>query len=332
MASESRKTVLIALGSNLGMAVSKGVGGAVSGSSAMLAEAAHSVADTTNQLFLLTSLSLSERQADAKHPFGYGKERFFWSFMAAVFIFVSGAAFSIYEGLHRILSGHEGEQGGLSISMIVLAVGFVLEGGSLLRAIGQTRGEARRARRSLSYHVRVSRDPTTKTVVFEDSAALIGLLLAAAGLGLSHVTGNILWDGLASVCIGVLLAIVAFGLGRDTKDLLIGEAALPEERAKLEHVIEDHADVDSLVELLTMAMGPQSLLVAARFDPASHLDLDGVEQLANELDERLRDAVPAVDQVFLDPTSRDQRAAWRPGAVSATIATTGAKAATEAEG
>jgi cation diffusion facilitator family transporter len=310
MASESRKTVIVALGANLGIAIAKGAGGAISGSSAMLAEAAHSVADTTNQVFLLASLSLSEREPDAKHPFGYGKERFFWSFMAAIFIFVSGALFSFYEGIHKILSGSE-EAGGVTIAFVVLAVAFVLEGISFLRALRQTRGEARQARRPLSRHVRVSRDPTTKTVVFEDSAALAGLVLAAAGLALTELTHRPVWDGVASIAIGLVLAGVAFGLGRDTKDLLIGEAALPEERERLEAVLAGHPDVDAVVELLTMAMGPQSLLVAARFDSRPQLDSDGVERLAQELDERLREAVPEVSQVFLDPTARAREASAR---------------------
>src|SRR3954468_16437439 len=143
MASESHKTVYLALAANAGIAVAKFAGGAISGSTAMLAEGAHSVADTTNQLFLLASLSLAEREPDAAHPFGYGKERFLWSFLAAVFIFVSGALFSIYEGVHRMLSGAE-PGGGLGVAFAVLALGFLLEGSSLLRAVRQTKADATR--------------------------------------------------------------------------------------------------------------------------------------------------------------------------------------------
>jgi cation diffusion facilitator family transporter len=317
MASESHKTVYIALAANAGIAVAKFAGGAISGSTAMLAEGAHSIADTTNQLFLLASLNLAERDPDATHPFGYGKERFFWSFMAAVFIFVSGALFSIYEGVHRMFSDES--PGPVGVAFAVLAIGVLLEGGSLLRAARQTHGEASAARRTFVRHIRVSRDPTTKTVVFEDSAAVLGLFLAAGGLGLSALTGSVVWDGLASVLIGVVLAIVAFLLGRDTKNLLIGSSALPEEREALERVFAEHDGVDELIELLTMALGPNSLLVAARIDVAPDLDSDAVEALASELDEQLREAVPEVGQVFLDPTkhrgvqSRDGRSA-RPDA------------------
>lgn len=305
MASESHKTVYLALAANAGIAVAKGVGGALSGSSAMLAEAAHSVADTTNQLMLLASLSLAERKPDAQHPFGYGKERFLWSFMAAIFIFVSGSLFSIYEGVERILSS-KAESGSSGIAFAVLAIALVLEGGSLIRAGHQTRADARRASRPFGRHVRVSRDPTTKTVVFEDSAAVAGVLIAAAGLGLTLITGSPVFDGAASVAIGLLLATVAFALGRDTKGLLIGEAALPEEREAIERAVCGHSGVDELLELMTMAMGPESLLVAVRLDVAPELDSDAVEALATDLEHAIRDAVPEVDHVFIDPTHHDE--------------------------
>jgi len=301
--SESHKTVYVALAANAGIGVAKLAGGLISGSSAMLAEAAHSVADTTNQLLLLASLNLAERPADEEHPFGYGKERFFWSFLAAVSIFVSGALFSIYEGLHRIFGGAS-KEGGVGIAFAVLALGLVLEGSSLVRAARQTGSEAQDRRRSFARHLRVTRDPTVKTVVFEDSAAVIGLLLAAAGLGLTALTGSAVWDGAASIAIGVLLAAVAFTLGRDTKGLLIGEGAQPEEREAIERVFEDHTGVESIEELLTMALGPASLLVAARVDFVPELNSDAVEEASDELERQLRDAVPEITEVFLDPTRR----------------------------
>jgi cation diffusion facilitator family transporter len=306
MPSESHKTVYLALAANAGIGVAKLAGGLISGSSAMLAEAAHSVADTTNQLLLLASLNLAERPADDEHPFGYGKERFFWSFLAAVSIFVSGALFSIYEGVHRILSGGA-EPERVGIAYAVLAIGFVLEGSSLIRAARQTEHEARRRSRTFARQLQVTRDPTTKTVVFEDSAAVIGLVLAAAGLGLTELTGSVVWDGLASVLIGVLLAVVAFFLGRDSKDLLIGEGAQPEEREAIVRVFDENPDVLSIEELLTMALGPASLLVAARLDFIPELDSNQVEAVADELEQQLRNAVPEVTQVFLDPTRRVRR-------------------------
>jgi cation diffusion facilitator family transporter len=304
MASESRKTVLVALAANAAIGVVKLAAGLVSGSSAMLAEAAHSVADTTNQLFLLGSLTFSEREPDEQHPFGYGKERFLWSFMASIFIFVSGALFSFYQGIHELL--HGGEQGGYGWTYAALVAALLLEGTSLVRAMRQTRSDAKRAQRPVSRYVRSSRDPTTKTVVFEDSAAVIGVVIALIGVGLHQLTGEAAFDAIGAILIGALLACVAFVLWRDTRGLLIGEAALPEERERLHEVLERHPEVDDIVQLMTMAMGPDDLLVAARLDLPDDLDAERIEQLARELDAELREAVPAVKQVFIDPTHRDE--------------------------
>ena len=239
----ARRTVLVALAANASIAVAKLVAGLVSGSSAILAECAHSVADTMNQVFLLYSLAIGEREPDAEHPFGYGKERFFWSFLAAVGIFVAGAGFSLYEGLQRIF-GPETESGPYGIAYAVLAFAVLAEGASLMRAYRQTRDEAAESRQSHARYVRASRDPTTKTVLFEDSAAVIGVVVAFAGVALHQATGNQVYDGLASVVIAVLLATVAVALGRDTKALLIGEAASPEERQAITEIIEAHPAVD----------------------------------------------------------------------------------------
>jgi cation diffusion facilitator family transporter len=302
MASESRKTVLVALGANAGIGLVKLAAGLLGGSSAMLAEAAHSAADTTNQIFLLTSLSSSERKPDEQHPFGYGKERFLWSFMAAIFIFVSGALFSFYEGVSELLEG--GESGGWGYTYAALAAALVLEGTSLIRALRQTRNDAGPS--PMPRYVRTSRDPTTKTVVFEDSAAVTGVVIAGLGVGLHQLTGQSAFDAVGALLIGGLLAVVAVGLWRDTRGLLIGEAALPEERERLCAVLDEHAGVDGVVELLTMALGPSTLLVAARLDLADDQDSDDIERISREIDEEMRRAVPAVRYVFLDPTNRDE--------------------------
>jgi cation diffusion facilitator family transporter len=302
----ARRTVLIALGANASIAVAKLVAGMMSGSSAMLAEAAHSVADTMNQVFLLASLKLGEREADVEHPFGYGKERFFWSFLAAVGIFVAGAGFSLYEGLHRIF-GPTSEEGSYGIAYAVLAFAFIAEGTSLIRAVRQTRGEAHTRSQSHIGYLRASRDPTTKTVLFEDSAAVVGVLLAFAGVALHQVTGNQVYDGLASVAIAVLLAVIAVALGRDTRRLLIGEAATPEEREAILEVLESHAALDRVLEVLTMALAPDRLLVAARIDLADGLSTAEVEQASSDIDQQLRERVPGVWQVFLDATPRSEK-------------------------
>jgi cation diffusion facilitator family transporter len=302
----SRRTVLVALGANASIGVAKLVAGLVSGSSAMLAEAAHSVADTMNQVFLLASLSLAEREPNDEHPFGYGKERFFWAFLAAVGIFVAGAGFSFYEGLHRMF-GPQQEESSYAIVYAVLAFSFVAEGTSLIRAVRQTRGEAQDRRQSPVGYVRASRDPTTKTVLFEDSAAVVGVVIAALGVGLHQMTGDQVFDGLASVAIGVLLVVIAVALGRDTRRLLIGEAATPEERDAIRTVLVERAEVDDVVQLLTMALAPDRLLVAARVDLADGLTTDEVERASSAIDEELRERVPGVWEVFLDATPRGER-------------------------
>jgi len=301
----TRRTVLVALAANAAIAVAKLFAGVVSGSSAMLAETAHSVADTINQVFLLYSLRLSEREPDAEHPFGYGKERFFWAFLAAVGIFVAGAGFALYEGIERILAS-SGESGPYGIVYAVLAFSFLAEGTSLVRAWRQTRREASERRASPADYVRASRDPTTKTVLFEDSAAVIGVLLAFAGVALHQATGDKLYDGLASIAIALLLATVAITLGRDTKNLLIGEAATPQEREAIREVLASHAAVDGVLQLLTMAVAPERLLVAARIDLADGLDTAEVERASSEIEAQVRECVPAVWQVFLDATPRGE--------------------------
>jgi cation diffusion facilitator family transporter len=298
---QTKRTVWYALAANLAIAVAKAAGGVASGSSAMLAEAAHSLADTTNQVFLRISLSRAERGSDERHPFGYGQERFFWAFLAAVFIFVAGSLFSIAEGVEHLLKPPR--ESGIAIPLVVLGIAFVAEGISWLRALRQTRGEARERRVPFARYIRESRDPTAKTVVFEDSAALVGVVLAATGVTLDHVTGAHVFDASASIAIGLLLALVALTLGRDVKGLLLGEAALPEEREEMHKVLERNPNVDRVLELRTMALAPNALLVAVRVDLKDGLDSDDVERLADELDQELRGVVPEVAEVFIDPTS-----------------------------
>jgi cation diffusion facilitator family transporter len=300
---ESRRTVVVALIANLAIAVAKLAGGLIAGSSAMLSEAAHSVADTMNQIFLLVSLRFSEREPDVEHPFGYGKERFFWSFMAAVTIFVSGAVFSAFQGIERITaSGSEKES--FAIAYAVLGFSLVAEGVSLARAIRQTRAEAAESRRGELEFVRRSRDPTTKTVLFEDTAAVAGVVFALAGVALSQITGNPAWDGVASLAIAVLLAVVAFALGHQTYELLIGRAADPEERAAIEAVLDRHPGVVAVGDLFTMVLAPDRLLVAAHLDVSDECSGDDVERMTGEIEAQLHEEVPTVWRAFLDPTPR----------------------------
>ena len=303
---ESSGTVMVALVANLAIAVAKITAGLIGGSSAMLAEGAHSVADTTNQVFLLISLKLGRKAPDEAHPFGYGKERFFWSLLAAVGIFVSGAAFSVYEGVHGLLSG-ESEVAGYLLSYLVLGVSFLAEGTSWLKAVRQLQGEAKKAGRGLLEHVRLSSDPTVKTVFSEDTAALIGLLLAAGGLALHQITGQAYWDAGAAIAIGVLLAVVAYVLGRDTKEMLIGESAPALLRTQILTDLDGHPEVERVVEVRTMLIGPNAVLVAARLDMDDDLGAAAVEDSTDRIAAELEDRHPEVVEVYLDVTSRPGR-------------------------
>ena len=297
----SRRTVLIALAANALIAVAKVAGGLLSGSAAMFAEAAHSLADTTNQAFLLVSIQLGKREPTPERPFGFGQERYLWTFMAAVGMFLAGAVFAIGFGTIELITAG-GESEGFAVAYVVLAISFLAEGTSWVRAFRQTRGAARAAGKSVLRYARESRNPNVKMVLFEDSAALIGVAIATAGIALNELTGVTGFDPAASVLIGVLLIFVASWMGRDAKHLLIGSAALPEEREAIERAIEEYDEVDSVEELLTLVLGPNALLVAARIDLRDNVDSDRIEQTATEIDKHIREVVPDVTEVFLDPT------------------------------
>ena len=303
--------MLIAGAANLVVAVIKAVAGVLTGSSAMLAEAAHSVADTLNQVFLLTSINRSRKPADEEHPFGYGQERYFWSLLAAFGIFVLGAGFSIFEGILAL--GRSSESGSTLIAYIVLIAAGAAETTSFLRAYRQMRGEARQQHTDLLEHVKRSADTTVKAALFEDTAAIIGLALAAAGIGLRQLTGSGVWDGGASIAIGVLLVVVAVRLGMDNKDLLIGRAADSRELAGIRAEIESTEGVDELRELLTMHLGPDHLIVAARVSFSDGLSSDDMEDLSDQIDRRLAEKLPQDAHVFIDPTPRDAERRERAG-------------------
>jgi cation diffusion facilitator family transporter len=298
-----RRTVLIALAANAVIAVAKLAGGLTVGSAAMLAEGAHSIADTANQGLMLVSLRLGEREADEQHPFGYGKERFFWTFLVAVMIFFAGAIFSLGEGVVRMLAS--GEKGGdFWVSYLILGVAALAEGVSFTRALRQTRAAAREAGMPLLEFVRWSKEPTTKTVFSEDAAALAGLAVAFGGILLQQLTGSHRWDAGGAILIGLLLVAVAVALGRDVKGLLIGEAARERDQSAIRATVEARDEVERIVDLRTMYLGPRSLLVAARVDLVDGVDGRRIERMAEEVEAELRRAVPDVGDVYLDPTPR----------------------------
>jgi cation diffusion facilitator family transporter len=297
----SRITVLLAGAANLAIGAAKLAAGLVSGSAAMLAEAAHSFADTLNQVFLLTALQRSHKEADRAHPFGYGMERYFWSLLAAVGIFVLGGSFAVYQGL-EVLFGRRDDPGSPFWSYVVLSVGFLLDGSSLARALWQLRGEARARESRLGRHLLHDADPALRAVVFEDSVALLGVLLAASGLALAQATGSSDWDGLASLLIGCLLVAVAVGLGRQNQQYLIGKAVDSEVARGIRTVIESTDGIDGVQELLTMRLGYDEVLVAARVDLAEGGSGAEFERMADRIDSGIQERYPEVRHVFLDPT------------------------------
>jgi cation diffusion facilitator family transporter len=307
----TRRTVLVAGAANVVVALAKLAAAIITGSSAMLAETAHSAADTLNQAFLLASLRRGDRPADARHPFGYGQERYIWSLLAAFGIFVAGGGFSVFEG---VLSLSRPDHNPM-VAYVVLGVAVIAEGTSLIQAARQVRSEARRSDAEVIEHVRSSPDTTVKAALFEDSAAVVGLVLAAAGLLLQQLTGSPVWDGAASIAIGALLVAVAIRLGLDSRDLLIGKAADPKDQELIRGEIERTPGIDALLELLTMHLGPDHLIVAARVAFSDEVSADRAEDLAGDIDRRLAERLPEVPHVFIDPTQAPDppRAAARAG-------------------
>ncbi|WP_326956552.1 cation diffusion facilitator family transporter [Amycolatopsis sp. NBC_01286] len=300
---ESTLTVLLAGGVNLAIAIMKLVAGIITGSGAMLSEAAHSVADTFTEALLLTALKRSDRPADRVHPFGYGKERYFWSLLAAVSIFASGSMFALYEGVSTLF-GHGEAQSTSILSYIVLAVAFLLEGTSWVQAVRQTRRESKAENRSFWAYLRLIDDPTPKTVLFEDSAALVGLLVAFAGIGLHQLTGSEVWDGVASIVIGVLLACVAYLLGRTNRGLLIGRQANPEIVRGVRDHLSAAPEIEAVVDLQTMLMGTDQVLVCTRVDFDDSLGAADLERACVRIAAELTEAFNDVTEVFIEPVPR----------------------------
>ncbi len=294
--------VLGALIANGLITILKFIGALLTGSAGLMAETLHSLADTTNQVFLLLGLRFYKKPASEKHPFGYGKERFFWSFIAAIFIFGVGATYAVYEGIQKILHPHEPEN--LFWAYSILGVSFILEAISIGLALWQEMNEARHEKLTFFEYLKESKDPTAKTVIFEDSAALIGIVLAAAGLRLGELKippgHGEYWDGMASVSIGIVLAIVAFVLARSARGLLLGEAATNKCVEAIRSAITSHPNVVQVVELLTMHLAPKQILVNANVNLKDELATAQIVETVHEIEEAIRKAEPKVDKIFLE--------------------------------
>ncbi|MFI2641885.1 cation diffusion facilitator family transporter [Streptomyces sp. NPDC018610] len=293
-------TVIVAAAANFGVALAKAVAGVLSGSSAMLSEAGHSVADTVTELLLLIALKRSKKPADDEHPLGYGPERYIWALLASVATFVGGGVFAVYDGIRALAQGEK--PGNPLVSYIVLAVAFLLEGFSLRTGVKQATGRARHFRVPVLRYLRHTPDTAVKAVVMEDTAALAGLVLAALGLLGGQLTGSGVWDGVASVLIGLLLVVVAWVLGRANTELLIGRALPAPVRDAVTRELRAVQDIDDVLELTTMVQGPGEILIAAKVDFRDISTSDQIEQACEEAESRLRALIPAVRRVYLDPT------------------------------
>nr|WP_307624305.1 cation diffusion facilitator family transporter [Streptomyces sp. V3I7] len=290
-------TVLVALGANLLIAAAKAVAGLVAGSPALLSEAAHSVADSLNEVFLLVAVRRSKRPPDDLHPFGYGKERYFWALLAAVGIFVMGGCFSVYQGVQALRTDQHESMTGYVAGLAVLGIALVAEGASLVRALYQARGQ----------EDGTGGDPALRTVIAEDATAVAGVLLAAAGVGLHLLTGQAAWEAGASMGIGLLLVCVAYRLAREARNRLIGEAVDTRLRDRIGDFLASQPEIDKVAALLTMRLGLDSLLVAARVDLTPGLDSEVVELVCVRIKRRIAAEWPQADHVFLDITEAPGR-------------------------
>ena len=301
MASQgSRFAVVAAFVGNGTIAVAKFIVAGLTGSAAMLSEGFHSVADTGNQGLLLWGMRSSKREPDARHPFGRGKEIYFWGFMVAVMLFVGGAALAVSHGIEAVRHPHE--LGNLTPNFVVLGVAFLIE--AYVFSVAWKEFNRGRGTRSIWRTVRDTKDTSTLVVLLEDSAALLGLVIAAVGLWLSQATGDTRWDGVASLVIGALLATVAVILAQETRLLLIGEAASRTDRAAMRSRMLALPQVESVGRLLTMHMGPDQILVNADVDLVDGLTDKDVEVAIDQVEAAIRDVLPEANDIFVELQSR----------------------------
>ena len=290
------RAIVAALAANMGIAVAKFVGFAVTGSSAMLAEAAHSVADSGNQGLLLLGGRRARREADEAHPFGYGRDRYFYAFVVALVLFSLGSLFSLYEGWHKLGESESLSSPGVAVAILLVAI--VLEGYSLRTAVKESndvRGAA-----TWAQFIRRAKAPELPIVLLEDSAALVGLVFALSGVVLASGTGDPVWDAVGTIAIGALLGVIAVVLIIETKSLLIGEAASPDALDRIRAALVGQG-IDRVIHLRTLHLGPEELLVAAKVAMARTTSLERVAAAIDEAERRVRAAEPAARVIYLEP-------------------------------
>jgi cation diffusion facilitator family transporter len=295
--SGGNRAIVAALLANVGIAIIKLIAAWFSLSSAMLAEGVHSLADSGNQALLLLGGRKSRKKADEAHPFGYGRERFVFAFAVSIILFSVGGVFSIWEGIQKLSSPHPLENPWIPVIVLVLSI--VLEAFSFRTAIRESRHV--RGKESLPRFIRHARAPELPIVILEDFAALVGLTLAFFGVGLTIITGNGIFDGISTVCIGTLLVLVAVVLGIETKSLLVGEGALPADLTAIRDAINAHPDVEALIHIKTLYLGPDELLVGAKIAFASKKKLVDVATAIDAVEASIREAVPIARVIYLEP-------------------------------
>ncbi|SCG16742.1 cation diffusion facilitator family transporter [Micromonospora echinofusca] len=298
MAAEgSTKAVVTALIANLGIAVSKFVAAAMTGSASMLAEGVHSVADSTNQALLLIGGKRARRAPSALHPFGYARERYIYAFIVAIVLFSIGGLYALYEGYHKISDPHELTSPLIAVAVLVIAI--ALESYALYTAVKEA-NKVRGNRGWVSF-VRHARAPELPVILLEDAGALLGLVFALGGVGLSVLTGNAIFDGIATLCIGALLVVIAVVLAAETKSLLIGEAALPEEITAIHTELVSTPGVDGVIHLRTLHLGPEDLLVAAKIAIGTVDRGADVAATIDDAEARIRRVLPTATAIYLEP-------------------------------
>jgi cation diffusion facilitator family transporter len=293
--------IVAALGANLGIAVAKLVAFFVTGASSMLAEGIHSVADSGNQVLLLVGGRRARREATPHHPFGFGRDRYVYGFLVAIVLFSVGGVFAVYEGVHKIASPEALDSPVWAFAVLIVAIG--LEGFSLRTAVKETNA-VRRPGVSYWAFIRTARAPELPVVLLEDTAALLGLVLALLGVGLTTLTGNPVFDGLGTVAIGLLLVVVAGILGVETKSLLLGEAATPEAQRRIVAALEGGASGLSVIHMRTQHLGPEELLVAAKIAVEHDETAASIARAIDDAEARIRAAEPIARVIYLEPDLR----------------------------
>lgn len=296
-ASGGTRAIVAAFAANLGIALTKFIAWFFSGSSSMLAEGVHSLADSGNQLLLLLGGRRAKRQADREHPFGYGRERYVYAFVVSIILFSVGGVFSLYEGFEKLAHPHPLDNWWLPVLVLLIAIG--LESFSLRTAVRESRPHKKGM--SWPQFVRRAKAPELPVVLLEDVAALTGLVFAFIGVGLTVLTGNGVWDAVGTLFIGALLIVVAIILGVETKSLLVGEGATDADVEAIESAILAGDDVERIIHMKTLYLGPEELMVAAKLALPGEQRLADVAAAIDTVERRIREAVPAARVIYIEP-------------------------------